>query len=104
NYISEFLPRVTGKRRTQFALARIVFQRRLASSLGAITSSLVRRHKRFSDMLSELESLPPSERAKKLEQYRLVEVVDIEQELDDETEEQQDTDRKSTRLNSSHQI
>jgi superfamily II DNA or RNA helicase len=91
NYINEFLPRVTGKRRTQFALARIVFQRRLASSLGAITSSLARRHKRFSDMLSELETLPPSERARKLEQYRLVDVVDIEQELDDETEEQQDT-------------
>jgi superfamily II DNA or RNA helicase len=88
-YINEFLPRVTGKRRTQFALARIVFQRRLASSLGAITSSLAHRHKRFSEMLAELESLPPSERAKKLEQYRLVD-VDVEQELDDETEEQQD--------------
>jgi superfamily II DNA or RNA helicase len=88
-YINEFLPRVTGKRRTQFALARIVFQRRLASSLGAITSSLVRRHKRFAEMLAELESLPPSERAKKLEQYRLVD-VDVEQELDDETEEEQD--------------
>src|SRR5581483_2602425 len=50
-------PRVTGKRRTQFALARIVFQRRLASSLGAITSSLVRRHKRFAEMLAELEKL-----------------------------------------------
>src|SRR5207248_318826 len=41
--------------------------------------------------LEALENLPPSERAKKLEQYRLVDVVDIEQELDDETEEQQDT-------------
>ena len=90
DYINEFLPRITGKRRTQFALARIVFQRRLASSLGAITSSLVRRHKRFSDMLTELESLPPSERAKKLEQLRLVD-IDVEQDLDDETEEQQDT-------------
>lgn len=89
DYINEFLPRVTGKRRTQFALARIVFQRRLASSLGAIASSLARRHKRFSDMLAELESLPPSERAKKLEQFRLVD-VDVEQELDDETEEQQE--------------
>jgi superfamily II DNA or RNA helicase len=90
NYINVFLPRVTGKRRTQFALARIVFQRRLASSLGAITSSLVRRHKRFADMLAELESLPPSERAKKLEDYRLIDVVDVEEELDDETEEEQD--------------
>ncbi len=91
DYINEFLPRVTGKRRTQFALARIVFQRRLASSLGAITSSLVRRHKRFAEMLAELESLPASERAKKLEQFRLVDVsIDSEQDLDDETEEEQD--------------
>jgi SNF2 family DNA or RNA helicase len=90
HYINEFLPRVTGKRRTQFALARIVFQRRLASSLGAITSSLVRRHKRFSEMLTELESLPPSERARRLEHYRLIDAVDVEQELDDETEEEQD--------------
>jgi superfamily II DNA or RNA helicase len=91
DYINEFLPRVTGKRRTQFALARIVFQRRLASSLGAITSSLVRRHKRFADMLSELESLPAAERPERLRQFRLIDVsVDAEQDLDDETEEEQD--------------
>jgi superfamily II DNA or RNA helicase len=89
DYLNDFLPRVTGKRRTQFTLVRIVFQRRLASSLGAIASSLMRRHRRFAEMLAELESLPPSERARKLEQFRLVE-IDVEQELDDETEEQQD--------------
>ena len=38
---------MTGKRKHVFALTRIVFQRRLASSLGAITSSLARRHKRL---------------------------------------------------------
>jgi len=87
-YINEFLPRVTGRKRTSVALARIVFQRRLASSLGAITSSLVRRHKRFADMLSEIESAPEAERAKKLQAFRLVDVADPEQEEDDETEEQ----------------
>ena len=90
DYINEFLPKVTGSKRTSVALARIVFQRRLASSLGAITSSLERRLKRFADMLHELESLPPSERAKKLEHYRLVEVLDVEQDSDDETEEEQE--------------
>lgn len=89
-YINEFLPRVTGRRRTAFALARIVFQRRLASSLGAITSSLARRHKRFAEMLAELESLPPSERPKKLEQFKLITVsIDDEMDLDDETEDEQ---------------
>ena len=90
DYINEFLPKVMGKKRTSVALARIVFQRRLASSLGAITSSLVRRHKRFADMLRELESLPESQRAKKLADFRLIDVVDVEQEEDDETEEEQD--------------
>ena len=90
DYINEFLPKVSGKKRTSVALARIVFQRRLASSLGAITSSLERRHKRFADMLRELEGLPGSQRAKKLADFRLIEIADVEQEEDDETEEQQD--------------
>jgi superfamily II DNA or RNA helicase len=90
DYINEFLPRVVGRRRTSVALARIVFQRRLASSLGAITSSLVRRHKRFADMLIEIEALPESERPKKLKDFRLVEVADPEQEEEDETEDELD--------------
>jgi superfamily II DNA or RNA helicase len=90
DYINEFLPKVIGRRRTSVALARIVFQRRLASSLGAITSSLERRHKRFADMLREVEALPEAERGKKLQQFRLVDFVDAEQEEDDQDEEQQD--------------
>ena len=92
DYINNFLPRVTGKRKHVFALTRIVFQRRLASSLAAITSTLGRRYKRLSEMLAEVEALPVSERPKKLEQFRLIELalVDDETELDDETEEAQD--------------
>jgi superfamily II DNA or RNA helicase len=91
-YINEFLPRVMGKRKHVFALTRIVFQRRLASSLAAITSTLGRRHKRLSEMLAEVESLPASERAQKLEQFRLIDIglVDDEIESDDETEEAED--------------
>lgn len=90
DYINEFLPKVIGKKRTSVALARIVFQRRLASSLGAITSSLERRHKRFADMLREVDALPESERGAKLQQLRLVEFADVEQDEDDQDEEQQD--------------
>ncbi|MEJ7792957.1 MAG: helicase-related protein [Gaiellaceae bacterium] len=90
-YINDFLPRVTGKRKHVFALTRIVFQRRLASSLAAITSSLGRRHKRLGDMLAELDALPETERAKKLEHFRLIEVsIDDEMESDDETDEEQE--------------
>jgi len=90
-YINEFLPRVTGKRKHVFALIRIVFQRRLASSLAAITSSLARRYKRVGDMLAELDALPESERGKKLEQFRLIELtVDDEMDSDDETDEEQE--------------
>jgi superfamily II DNA or RNA helicase len=92
DYINVFLPRVTGKKAQMFAFTRIVFQRRLASSLAAIASTLVRRHKRLSEMLAEVEALPASERAQKLEQFRLIDLglVDDESELDDETEEAQD--------------
>lgn len=90
NYINEFLPKATGKKRTSVALTRIVFQRRLASSLGAITSSLLRRHRRFAEMLRELTSLPESQRAQKLAEFRLVEVVDTEEVEDDATEEQEE--------------
>jgi superfamily II DNA or RNA helicase len=91
DYINTFLPEVRGRRRAQFALTRIVFQRRLASSLAAITSSLIRRHKRLSDMLTEVEALPPAEQAKKLTEFRLLQpVIDDETDLGDETEEHED--------------
>jgi superfamily II DNA or RNA helicase len=89
-YINTFLPRQMGRRRNSVALARIVLQRRLASSLGAITSSLDRRFKRFRDILEDLESKPPSERQAALAKYRLIDVeIDEEQDSDDQAEEQQ---------------
>ena len=50
-YINEFLPQATGSRRNSVALARTVFQRRLASSTHAIHESLRRRQKKLDDLL-----------------------------------------------------
>lgn len=62
-------------------------QRRLASSLGAIRSSLRKRADRITERLSELESLPPAEQARRLRELRLAEPLeDSEQEIDDATE------------------
>src|SRR5207253_2056580 len=71
-------------------LARTVLQRRLASSLGAIRSSLAKRADRISERLAELDSLPPDERAKRLRELRLTEPLDPEQESDDATEEMEE--------------
>jgi len=65
-YINEFLPQATGKRRNSVALARTVFQRRLASSTRAIHESLKRRLKKQQDLLEELEALSPAQRSKRL--------------------------------------
>jgi superfamily II DNA or RNA helicase len=87
-YINDFLPNQTGRRRTSVALARMVLQRRLASSLGAISRSLERRYTRFRDVVIELEPLSPAEREKRMADLRLIDqTVDPEQETDDEDEE-----------------
>ena len=65
-YIQEFLGAAGGRRGTAIALARTVLQRRLASSLGAIRSSLEKRAERIGDRIAEVEALPPGERAARL--------------------------------------
>ena len=76
SYINHFLPyqQGGGARRNSVALARTVLQRRLASSLNAIHSSLKRRANHFSDILHELDRLPASEHEKVLQKYRLLAV------------------------------
>ena len=81
-YINEFLPQAAGKKKNSVALARTVFQRRLASSTHAIHESLVRRLKKIQELLDELESLTPAQRARRLAQLQ-GRVVDLEQEEDD---------------------
>ena len=84
-YINEFLPQATGKRRNSVALARTVFQRRLASSTRAIHESLLRRLKKIQDLLEELENLSPAQRARRIAQLqgRLPDVEQDEDDLDD---------------------
>jgi superfamily II DNA or RNA helicase len=81
-YINEFIPQQSGQRSTSAALARTVFQRRLASSACAIHESLKRRLQKQSELLEELEALSPSQRSRRLAmlQGRL---ADAEQEEDD---------------------
>ena len=81
-YINEFLPQATGRRKNSVALARTVFQRRLASSTHAIHESLRRRQKKLDDLLRELEGLPPAQRARRLAQLQ-GRLSDTEQDEDD---------------------
>ena len=85
-YINKYLGKTKGQKQAAVALARTVLQRRLASSLNAIFSSLKKRQKRFADLLEELENLSPAEQRDRL--MNLGRVVDAEQESDDCEEEQ----------------
>ncbi len=89
-YINQFMPQQTGQRRSSAALARTVFQRRLASSTYAIHESLKRRLQKQQDLLEELEVLPPAQRARRLAaiQGRLPDVEQDEDDLDDTARDQ----------------
>jgi superfamily II DNA or RNA helicase len=66
-YVNTYLgPSVTGGRGSAVALARTVLQRRLASSLGAIRSSLAKRAARLAERADELERMGPAERRRQL--------------------------------------
>ena len=69
-YINEYLPQVGGRRRNSVALARTVFQRRLASSTRAIHESLRRRKQKLAGLLRELEAMSPARRSRRLAQLR----------------------------------
>jgi len=81
-YINEFLPQASGRKKQSVALARTVFQRRLASSTRAIYESLRRRLERQQELLQELEDLPPPQRARRLAQLQ-GKLTDSEQDEDD---------------------
>ena len=66
-YVNTYLgASATGGRGSAVALARTVLQRRLASSLGAIRSSLAKRAGRLADRADELERMTPAERRRRL--------------------------------------
>src|ERR1043166_6312893 len=89
-YINESLPQASGRRKASVALARTVLQRRLASSTTAIFESLKRRLAKQGRLLEELESLPPSQRARRLAQLQGRIVDDAEQDEDDLDETERD--------------
>ena len=84
-YINEFLPQASGRKKQSVALARTVFQRRLASSTMAIYESIRRRLEKQQDLLQELEDLSPAQRARRLAQLqgRLTDAEQDEDDLDD---------------------
>ncbi|MEY3825348.1 MAG: hypothetical protein RLZZ148_160 [Cyanobacteriota bacterium] len=66
DYINRYLGEAQGQKKGSVALARTVLQRRLASSLNAIYSSLKKREKRFADFLEELAGLSVAEQHQRL--------------------------------------
>lgn len=85
-YINKYLGKTKGRKQAAVALARTVLQRRLASSLNAIFSSLKKRQRRFADLLKELDELSLEEQRDRL--INLGRSVDAELESDDCDEEQ----------------
>jgi superfamily II DNA or RNA helicase len=77
-------------RANAIALARTVLQRRLASSLGAIRSSLQRRAERLNERADELERMTAAEQRKKLADLGHVPRYDEEEGDEDADEETQD--------------
>ena len=88
-YINQFLPQASGRRKASVALARTVFQRRLASSTSAIFESMRRRLEKQKQILEELENLPPAQRARRLAQIQ-GRAIDAEQDEDDLDEVERD--------------
>jgi superfamily II DNA or RNA helicase len=89
-YVNEYLGTTSGSRGSAVALARTVLQRRLASSLGAIRSSLQKRGDRLEERAEELVRMSPAERKKRLIELRVLQATDEETEYEDSDEEAQE--------------
>ncbi|MBI4702776.1 MAG: DUF3883 domain-containing protein [Deltaproteobacteria bacterium] len=95
-YIQEFLGKTyTGRRKMAVTLARSVLQRRLASSLNAITESLRRRLERLGQLLAQIEKLPAVEREGRL---REAGVLDLDEEAEDDERDESERDRAATEV------
>jgi superfamily II DNA or RNA helicase len=88
-YINQFLPQASGRRQASVALARTVFQRRLASSTMAIFESIRRRCERQQNLLGELEDMSPAQRGRRLAQLQ-GRIADGEQDEDDLDDDERD--------------
>jgi superfamily II DNA or RNA helicase len=90
-YVNRYLAAPAGgSRGSAVALARTVLQRRLASSLGAIRSSLGKRADRLRERAEEFERLSPAERARRLRELGRIEGADDETGVEDADEETED--------------
>ncbi len=85
-YINTFLPRQKGRRKATAALARMVLQRRLSSSLRAIRTSVERRLEKITGIVEELDKLPEEARTRRLRELANL-PVDPETGTDDEADE-----------------
>lgn len=65
-YVNTYLGASSGSRGNAVALARTVLQRRLASSLGAIRSSLAKRADRLEALAEDLAAMTPAEAGRRL--------------------------------------
>ncbi|MER7750928.1 helicase-related protein [Kitasatospora sp. NPDC097643] len=65
-YVNTYLGASGGSRGNAVALARTVLQRRLASSLGAIRSSLAKRANRLEELAEQLAGMRPADRNRRL--------------------------------------
>ncbi|MEV7018693.1 helicase-related protein [Streptomyces sp. NPDC093991] len=65
-YVNTYLGSSGGSRGNAVALARTVLQRRLASSLGAIRSSLAKRADRLEALVEQLITMTPAEATRRL--------------------------------------
>ncbi|MFD5565024.1 helicase-related protein [Kitasatospora griseola] len=66
DYVNRYLGASGGSRGNAVALARTVLQRRLASSLGAIRSSLAKRANRLEELADQLTAMRPGDAARRL--------------------------------------
>lgn len=89
SYINEFLPLASGNKKASVALARIVLQRRLASSTSAIYESIKRRFEYRKKLLDEIESLTQAKQREKISQLLGIK-FDTEQEDEDLDENERD--------------
>lgn len=86
-YINRYLRAPSGRRKRSAALARMVLQRRLASSLRAIRTSLENRHKRLRETLDALAGMSSADRTRRLRALADL-PVDPELDTDDESEDE----------------
>lgn len=108
-YVNEYLSApAAGGRGSAVALARTVLQRRLASSLGAIRSSLAKRAERLAERADELERMTPAERQRRLAELgrmpKISDDTDADPEIGYDDVDERTEDELATAVSGAHEI